>query len=127
MLDEKTLEWLERRKNICTHCGVKKCVFTPSQRKVFGWCDLFEVKARGTKTRLVIEDFQDAAEFEARVAAYLAHGDTEEVPCAHGMKIFCPRPSFAGKACGYWCRLRTARLAVEAEMIAEGKGPWRKA
>lgn len=26
MLDEKTLEWLERRKNLCTRCYKKKLV-----------------------------------------------------------------------------------------------------
>lgn len=62
------------------------------------------------------KDLQDAIEFEQRVAQYLAEHSTDDVPCAHGMGIFCLRPPFKNKGCGSWCRLRDARLAVEQEM-----------
>lgn len=62
------------------------------------------------------KDLQDAIEFEQRVAQYLAEHGTDDVPCAHGMEIFCPHPPFKNKGCGSWCRLRDARLAVEQEM-----------
>lgn len=126
MLDAKTLEWLERRKNICTRC-YKRSFCRTGGRHNFNTtkCQFWEPLVPGSLFRNLSEDFRDAAEFEARVSKYLARGDMEDVPCAHGMKIFCPRPPFAGKLCGDWCRLRESRLAVEREMIAEGKGPGR--
>lgn len=120
MLDEKTLEWLERRKNLCTHCGVKKCVFTLSQRQVFGWCDLFEVKAPGTKTGRLCEDFRDAAEFEARVARKLCDPFWNYVVAEQYFELALPYRRLPAAFV-----LKTARLEVEAEMIAEGKGPGR--
>ena len=63
-----------------------------------------------------LRDYKDAGEFEAMVAAKLARMDFEDVPCAHGMKMFCPKPPHAGDNCGAWCLLRMARLEVEAEM-----------
>lgn len=62
------------------------------------------------------KDLQDTIEFEQRVAQYLAEHSTDDVPCAHSMGIFCPRPPFKNKGCVSWCRLRNARLAVEQEM-----------
>ena len=61
-------------------------------------------------------DYQDAAEFEARVAAKLSRMDWEDVPCAHGMSLFCPKKGGPHINCGAWCLMREARLAVEAEM-----------
>ena len=56
----------------------------------------------------------EGADFESLVAIYLLnHNDYEDVPCAHGMKLFCPKPPFAGKLCGNWCRLRLAGIAVD--------------
>ena len=54
--------------------------------------------------------FMDSAEFEARVAQKLLTLDCEDIPCGHGMTIFCPNPPFKNKDCGAWCLLREARL-----------------
>ena len=124
MLDAKTLQWLEHRKITCNRCGMKLCIL-PRQGTFTGECARFRVKATGMERGVLIEDFQDAAEFEARVAVYLTGHDVEDVPCAHGMVFFCPKPPFMGKDCTKWCLLRDARLAVEQEMLAEGKGPGR--
>ena len=45
---------------------------------------------------LTASDFQDAAEFEANVAAKLTRLDAEDIPCANSMMMFCPRPPFRG-------------------------------
>lgn len=125
MLDANTLKWLEQREITCNRCGARICCL-PRQGKFTGECDHFKVKAQGMENGVLREDFQDAAEFEARVAVYLAGHGVEDVPCAHGMIFFCPNPPFMGKDCTKWCLLRDARLAVEREMIAEGKGPKEK-
>lgn len=122
MLDANALQWLEQRKITCNRCGVKLCIL-PRQGTFTGECAHFRVKATGMERGVLIEDFQDAAEFEARVAACLAV--RSGIPCAHGI-IRCPKPPFMGKDCTKWCLLRDARLAVEQEMLAEGKGPVRK-
>ncbi len=70
----------------------------------------------GMKTTNKIQELQDALEFEARVAQKLLTLDCEDVPCGHGMTIFCPNPPFKNKDCGAWCLLREARLQVEKEM-----------
>lgn len=120
MLDANTLEWLERRKITCNRCGVKRCALS-CRGKVYGDCYWFEVKSQGTKTGRLKEDFSDAAEFEKRVAEKLKdHAWLCFVEGAYDGLYFPCR-----KVPDYYV-LRAARLAVEAEMIAEGKGPgWR--
>ena len=70
------------------------------------------------------DDIRDAAEFEARVSAMLA-----TVICAgcddFNKKNVCPLAIYQATGI-YECRMKHARLAVEAEMIAEGKGPGRR-
>ena len=124
MLDAKTLEWLDWRKITCNRCGTKMCCL-PRQGTFTGECDHFRVKAQGMENGVLREDFQDAAEFEARVAAYLAGHGVEDVPMRPWDGIFCPNPPFMGKDCIKWCLLRDARLAVEREMLAEGRGTGR--
>lgn len=64
----------------------------------------------------------EGADFESLVAIYLLnHNDYEDVPCAHGMKLFCPKPPFVGKLCGDWCRLRLARIAVDEKYFQKEK------
>lgn len=57
-------------------------------------------------------DYQDAAEFEARVAAKLANCDGAFQPCHRAR---CPEGATSASACTP-CRLKHARLAVETEM-----------
>ena len=65
----------------------------------------------------------DAAEFEARVAVKLT-----TFICAgcedFNKKDLCPLAIYQATGIDE-CRMKHARLAVEAEMIAEGKGPVR--
>lgn len=66
------------------------------------------------------KDWQEAAKFEARVAAKLALGCDSQTPC-HG----CWRANwkFCNLRKGYWdcadCFLKAARLIVEEEMDAD--------
>lgn len=59
---------------------------------------------------------RDAAEFEARTKRIALNIDIEDVPCAHGMTLFCPAKHFKGQGCGDWCRMRSAHLQAEQEM-----------
>lgn len=107
MLDDKTLEWLEERewaKGVLGNYSCMKCQYRVPD-------DLLCIFRRCPKEN---ENFRDAAEFEARVAAKLANYDYTD-PCLG--KRHCP---YAGK--GWTCRrcnLKQARLAVEAEMEQE--------
>ena len=69
------------------------------------------------------DDIRDAAEFEERVANY-----NPCLSCVDHPKN-CPRELSDGDSLGdeiVACRMKHARLAVEAEMIAEGKGPGKR-
>lgn len=117
-LNAQEKEWLVRRKNLCARCSTSyrgRPYFCGRWR--YGKCIDFDPKSCID----VNVDFEDAAEFEARVAIWLLDHDHEDVPCAHGMDIFCPRPRppFVDKGCGKWCLLRCARLVIEQEMNNE--------
>lgn len=75
-------------------------------------------------------DYKDAAEFEARVALWVTHNGCPnfDPPCAY-MKSNpypymswketggeCPHIPHKEGYCNRWCKLMTARLAVEQEM-----------
>ena len=114
MLSKEVLKWLNDRKSVEDFCCTI-CTWEPMPDLD---CDFCMPKIIGKKLapKVCEGDFKDAAGFEARVAQYLATHDYECVPCAHSMKIFCPRPPFAGRNCGDWCRLRSARLFAEESM-----------
>ena len=70
----------------------------------------------------MIGDILEAAEFEANVAAYIAeHSGWDSEPCANGFRILCPGKHLKGRACGPWCKIREARLAVEMGWRSSGK------
>lgn len=130
MLDEKTLEWLERRKNFCTHCERMASFCSIGRKHNFNTtkCRCWKPYAPGRYTGYVFEDFKDAAEFEARVAA--AATEKEYI-------MQCQHCTYKGDGCknsnkdhtrmeSHWCKLKLYRLAVEREMISEGKGPGRR-
>ena len=118
-LDKNTIEWLEKRKpptekpwpttaddNFCKHCKQRITDCVPWYRNT-GDCPT----DRGG-------DFRDAAEFEARVAAKMA---STLRPCENCPDFLqAPRCPALGLR-PYYCMLRNARLAVEAEMEQEGK------
>ena len=63
-------------------------------------------------------EWREAAEFEARVAEWLTYDEVEDYtrdPCSNGCQFAyddledCPHER-------EWCRLKAARIAVEAEM-----------
>lgn len=115
MLTDKDKEWLEKRERVLVANGLYSCAHCAQYSDIYsvwtGYCaaiEPFECCIRA--------DFRDAAEFEARVAAKLAQ-NTQAVPCIehgcpHGMPLIWLCVS---------CRLKYARLAVEAEMEQEGK------
>ena len=129
MLDDKTLEWLERRKNICTHCRKREdCRVGRKHNFSTRECRYWEPLAPGRLSGYVFKDFRDAAEFEARVAAS-ATWRGEVMLCVHfqykndGCKS---SNRLHTRMVSHWCKLKHHRLAVEREMIAEGKGPGRR-
>ena len=112
MLTEAEKKWLEERERTelthglyscahCWHCTIERDLY-------HGYCTASEDYC------LIEPDFRDAAEFEARVAAKLAYFDIYR-PCADdGRCIELPMPCQS-------CRIKHARLAVEAEMEQEEK------
>ena len=91
MLTESEREWLERREFI------QQC------EGDYIWAGYWE---EGVELKVM----QEAAEFEARVAAKLA---------IHHLCITCPYPDGPGpRPCG-WCLMKRARLKVEEEMDAD--------
>lgn len=126
MLDEKTIEWLERRKNLCTHCGGRvTCCIGNKHNFNTTTCSFWEPFAGAMPCGILIQNNKDAAEFEARVSA-AATGRRDVMLCIH-----CQYENDGCKSSNilhtrmesHWCRLKHARIAVEREMIAEGKGP----
>lgn len=119
-LSEKEKDWLERRekylKLYCQHCQFFEPYDTPHVNP--GWCsgDCWGCPVAGKD---ILYSFQDAAEFEARVAEKLARDICFRCPDKYS-KI-CP------KGVGYFrlklgivsCAIYHARLAVEAEMEAK--------
>ena len=118
MLTDKDREWLEKREKrgayYCYHCTDGRIHFeckdvwnSPNN------CPLEDA-----------QDFRDAAEFEARVAAKLV---SNNFPCRYcpdfRIATKCPLTT-RGTVTDYGpfpCLLRQARLTVEAEMEQEGK------
>lgn len=123
MLTEKDRKWLEER-------AVESCEACRSCREVF--CDAC-ARDPGPKVLAVdffslsgcdlYPDWEDAAEFEARVAAKLARTFDGPAPCERGEIKHFPYESngIGSRITCRWCRLKHARLAVEAEMKKEGK------
>lgn len=115
MLTNQEKEWLERRNNLCERCSNRN------------YCKVGKRHGYNTTSCRFHKQFfegsyYDAAMFAERVALWLLSHDSEDVPCANGQAIFCPRPPFAGSGCVKRCLLRSARLAVEAEMETEKYG-----
>ena len=110
MLSKKERVWLERRKNPCVHCvhyGLDCDKDGTLPGNVCAWLEL----------DVGDPDYKDAAEFEARVALWLVHnGRLFEEPCSYQRKCKCPHLPFKRGYCNRWCKLMTARLAVEREM-----------
>lgn len=122
MLTDQEKAWLERRKCPCLHCsnhGVA-CGYSLSEKVTCEWLDLDVDEP----------DYKDAAEFEARVALWVTHNGCPnfDPPCAY-MKSKpypymswketggeCPHIPHKRGYCNRWCKLMTARLAVEQEM-----------
>ncbi len=109
MLTDQEKAWLERRKCPCLHCsnhGVA-CGYSLFEKATCEWLDLDVDEP----------DYKDAAEFEARVALWLVHnGRLFEEPCSYQRKCKCPHIPHKRGYCNRWCKLMTARLAVEQEM-----------
>lgn len=126
MLDENTLEWLERRKiGMCCRCeNYADCQWIPQPRGHFqtAQCWLFKSSDGYCIDK---NDYIDAAEFEARVAAKQAKDICGQCDKFNSMEAGCPLAIFTRPGLDA-CRLKHARLAVEREMIAEGKGPGRR-
>lgn len=113
MLTEQEKKLLEQSKNLCSRCEWNQydnpCI-RYGRRGLSGKCPGFEPRDHKS-------DFEDAAEFEARVALWLVHnGRLFEEPCSYQRKCKCPHIPHKKGYCNRWCKLMTARLAVEQEM-----------
>ena len=132
MLDEKTIEWLKKRKNLCTRCYKRDWCRTGAKHNFNTMkCRFFEMSAPGSIIGSISEDYRDAAEFEARVASKVARFfDIETCKMCIYQEDGCgkvkDKDGRRRKRLNEWCVLKRQRLAVEREMIAEGKGPGRK-
>lgn len=112
MLTEQERKWLEERKKRTQHCDT-----CPNRVGYYELCS--SCRSRSLYGLSLCPDYRDAAEFEARAKVIALHLDIEDVPCAHGMMLFCPAKHFKGKGCGDWCRMRMAHLQAEKEMDNE--------
>lgn len=118
MLDAKTLQWLEIRKNLCTHCGKRKWCRAGNKHKYnTAKCRFWDIFAWHLPSHTCVEDYEDAAEFEARVQKALMYQYEKAYQCKDVSGGFLPKRE---------TMLMYARLAAEREMIAEGKGPGRR-
>lgn len=97
MLDANTLQWLEDRDAL---------------QFMFGQYTLPDGEVSFD------DDYRDAAEFEARVAAKLC-----DPAWNYAVEEYYQGLAFPYRKLPASRVLKEARLAVEAEMIAEGKGP----
>lgn len=109
MLTEQEKKWLEERKKRTQHCDT-----CPNRVGYYELCS--SCRSRSLYGLSLCPDYRDAAEFEARAKVIALYLDIEDVPCAHGMTMFCPAKHFKGKGCGDWCRMRMAHLQAEKEM-----------
>ncbi len=112
MLTKQEKKWLEERKKRTQHCDT-----CPNRVGYYELCS--SCRSRSLYGLSLCPDYRDAAEFEARAKIIALHLDIEDVPCAHGMRMFCPAKHFKGKGCGDWCRMRMAHLQAEKEMDNE--------
>ena len=112
MLTERERKWLKEREE--QH---RKFPWNDCYREYTSACKFCRDKCKYVITSCPLyTNWQDAAEFEARAKVIALHIDIEDVPCAHGMTMFCPAKHFKGKGCGDWCRMRMAHLQAEQEM-----------
>lgn len=117
MLTEAEIEWLERRKVLCTHCDLSARGFCGGGKNKLS-CQLWEDQHLNNpvKRYKAFQDMQDAAEFEARVAEKLARDICFRCPdryneiCPKGIGYFRLKLGIAS------CGMKHARLAAEEEM-----------
>lgn len=112
MLTERERKWLENRTPVCCELIPPKSFDGKPQSR----CPDCKYNLPPGQCSIHHSDYRDAAEFEARAKIIALHLDIEDVPCAHGMRMFCPAKHFKGKGCGDWCRMRMAHLQAEKEM-----------
>ena len=112
MLTEAEKKWLEKRAvESCETCRdpdelfCSLCSRDPRPKSLSA--DFFSMSGCAMTT-----NWQDAAEFEARVAEKLANCDGAFQPCH---RTRCPEGANSAAEC-IPCRLKYARLKVEAEM-----------
>ena len=111
MLTEAEIEWLERRKVLCTHCDLSARGLCGGGKNKLS-CQLWEDQHLNTpvKRYKAFQDMQDAAEFEARVQRWLMY---------QYEKVFQCKEVSGGFMHSREAMLYFARLAAEAEMDAQ--------
>ena len=124
MLDEKTLEWLEKRSVVsCETCKTHRTMCTVCSRKhrFDVWAD-DHFSLSGCRDSYPDYDYHLTAVFEAKVAAKMTRVTVGDLPCGVDPDNYeCQKPHFSKyntdeRAIGCdMCFLMVARLAVEAE------------
>lgn len=92
----------------------KWCNFLHIDHCVFEGCANFSCVLTPNR-----KQFLDSAEFEARVAEWLAHDEIDDNYKRHPCTFKCRFAYDDIEACPHkweWCRLKMARLAIEEEM-----------
>ena len=125
MLGERTLKWLEARKNLCSHCGRRQyCRLGNRHGFNTEHCIKWEAYAPGYNG-MVHHDYQDAAIFEARVVIE----QVENISyircdsCQYHAKHRCYQSGEDhGKMPWRWCRLKMLRLEAERSLDRGNKG-----
>lgn len=122
MMDDKTSEWLERRKiGMCCRCeNYAGCQWIPQPRGHFQTAQCWRFKSSDGYC-IDKNDYIDVAEFEARVAKKLCDPFWNYAVAERYFELALPYRRLPAAFV-----LKHARLAVEREMIAEGKGPGRR-
>ena len=119
MLTEAELRWVEETGHLC-----KRCEWCQWDNPCIRYGRLgMEESCPGSSPRNLEHDFRDAAEFESRVAAYIAFW-SQIMPCP--TRAGCKAQSILECAA---CWLKHARIVIEEEMEREtpaqrgGSGP----
>ena len=114
MLTETELKWVKETRHLCNRCEWN-LYDNPCVR--YGRLGMGE-RCPGFSPRNLEHDYRDAAEFEARVAVYLAKSPC--LTCPDNPRN-CPRENTPEKGRPFLeaCRMKHARIAVEQEMEQE--------
>jgi hypothetical protein len=118
MLTDAERKWLQERENVPLFQCEKYCEYHVGKNSYFECTYSPALSQEWCKNDAGNQDWKDAAEFEARVAVYLAKSPC--LTCPDNPRN-CPRENTPEKGRPFLeaCRMKHARIAVEQEMEQE--------